>query len=254
MDVPPTTATPSAPSPPAPGRGRRPRRPGALAAAALLLLAVPTAVGGQEPSPGSAGAPERAADRPGTSRLLVEAGAGLFAPLADLAPTGDAGGGVAAEPAPSLSVAASASLGAVYLLGPSLGVGLHGTWSGPEVDLQRIAGGTASDGSARRLGSADWVAASAELVYRPLGASPNSSLDPYVAAGVGLRHLAFSDPGLADSTDPLGTVAGGVRTGLGGRFFWTLEARAFFSSTDPTSRGSRFQNDVLVTVGLGARL
>jgi hypothetical protein len=230
--------------------GRGPRPAAAIAAAALLAAGLAGPAPAQDadalPVPSSGPAEAR-------SRVLVEVGPGLLAPLANLAP-GDTGApGTAPEPAPSLSVAGSASANAVYLFSPKLGIGLHGTWSRPDVDLERVVGGAPSEDT-RRLGDADFLAGTGELVYRPLAAPGGRSIDPFLAAGAGMRHLSFSASSLEDSTDPVVTVAGGARTALGGRFHWLLEVRGFFASTDPTGRGSRVQNDVLVTVGVGAGL
>lgn len=231
----------------------------AVRAAAAVLLAGTALLGSAGLGPASA---QRSSadtgavrDRPAEDgpHVLVEAGASLMAPLVNLSAS-DAGDGAGdPEPAPSLSVAPSVSANAVYLLGPMLGVGLHGTWARPDVDLERVVGGTPEDGD-RRLGHADFLAATGELVYRPLAAPGAPSIDPFLAAGAGLRHLSFSEPSLEGGTDPLGTVAGGVRTDVGGRFFWTLEVRGLFAPADPTGEGSRIQSDVLVTVGVGLGL
>lgn len=227
----------------------RPRPAAAIAAAALLAAGAPGPAAAQDAD--SVSAPSSRAAAP--ARVLVEAGPGLLAPLADLAPGDPGDAGTDPRPAPSLSVAGSVSASAVYLFAPNLGVGLHGTWSRPDVDLERVVGGAPSDGT-RRLGDAHFLAGTGELVYRPLAAPGGPSIDPFLAAGAGVRRLSFSDPSLEDSTDPVATVAAGARTALGGRFHWLLEVRGFFASTDPTGRGSRFQNDVLVTVGIGAGL
>lgn len=230
--------------------GRGPRPAAAIAAAGLLAAGLVGPAPAQDadslPAPSSPVAEA-------SFRVLVEAGPGLLAPLANLAPGDPGGPGAAPEPAPSLSVAASASANVAYLFSPKLGVGLHGTWSRPDVDLERVVGGSPSDDT-RRLGHSDFLAGTGELVYRPLAAPGGRSIDPYLAAGAGVRHLSFSAPSLEDSTDPVVSLAGGARTALGGRFHWLLEVRGFFASTDPTGRGSRVQNDVLVTVGIGAGL
>lgn len=226
----------------------RPRLAAAMAAAAAMAPAALLAAGASAPA-----AAQDADSVSAPARVLVEAGPGLLAPLADLAPGDPGDAGTDPRPAPSLSVAGSVSASAVYLFAPNLGVGLHGTWSRPDVDLERVVGGAPSDGT-RRLGDAHFLAGTGELVYRPLAAPGGPSIDPFLAAGAGVRRLSFSDPSLEDSTDPVATVAAGARTALGGRFHWLLEVRGFFASTDPTGRGSRFQNDVLVTVGIGAGL
>lgn len=239
-------------APPARGGGRSGLRT-VGAAASLLALLAPAAVGQAEGQPVPADAVRQARADTGEAagaRLVVEAGVGLLAPLANLAPTGAGSGDGGPEPAPSLAVAVSANGSAVYFFDPNLGVGVHGVWSDADVDHQRLAGRPGAGD--RRQGSADFVAGSAELVYRPLGRPGGTSLDPYVAAGGGVRHLSFSDPALDDSTDPVGTAAGGVRTEVAGPVFWTTEVRGFFSTVDPTSRGSRIQTDVVVTVGIGA--
>lgn len=243
------TATTSGDRTPRPA-AHRPGPATPVAAVALLagglLAPLPAQDVDSLPAPG----PE-ATDEP--ARLLVEAGPGLLAPLSNLAPGEPGDATTDPEPAPSLSVAASVSANAVYLVSPKIGVGLHATWSRPDVDLERVLG-DAPDDDARRLGDAVFLAGTGELVYRPLAAPGSRSIDPFLAAGAGVRRLSFSDPSLEDGTDPVGTVAGGVRTALGGPFSWLLEVRGFFASTDPIGGGRQVQNDVLVTVGIGAGL
>lgn len=240
-----------------PGATRRAALAGTAAVACLVLLTLPAApAGGQEVPEGTGTHPDPAAGASdgGASGVIVDVGVGLLTPLANLAPTAPPTA-VDREPAPSLSVAVSASANAVYLFTPKLGVGVHGAWSNADVDVERVlGGGDGDDGDSRRRGSADFLAGSAELVYRPLGRPRGTSLDPYLAAGGGVRHLSFSDARLEDETGPMGTVAGGVRTEVIGPLFWTTEVRGFFSTADPTDRGSRIQTDVVVSVGLGAGL
>lgn len=219
----------------------------ALLGAAALLLCLSPPASAQDAAGDTAYA---GADAP----VLLDAGVGLLTPLANLAPSDEGGASTAPRPAPSLSVAVSASVNAVYLLSPRLGVGLHGAWSRPDVDLERVVGGSATPEGSRSLGTADFLAATAEVVFRPLAAPGGAIVDPYLAAGAGLRRFSFSEPSLDDSTDPVGTAAAGARTSLGDRIYWLLEVRGFVSSTDPTARGSRVQHDIVVTVGLGTRL
>lgn len=188
------------------------------------------------------------------ARWILDAGTGLLTPLADLAPSDAGGPETDPVPAPVQSVGISASARLLYLFSPNLGFGVLGSWATTDVDLQRLAGPGGTPAGDRDLGSADVWAGAGEIVFRPLGPPRRTALDPYLSAGGGVRRLSFTDPSLADSTDPLVTVAGGVRTTISGPFFWTLEGRGFFSSADPTDRGSRQLNDVLVTVGLGLRL
>jgi len=246
-------------------RRRRGRSPGEAVVALLLagtLLAGTAPAAAQEPSRDttatmdSAG-PSALLEQPPPeerARWILGAGTGLLTPLADLAPSDPGGPATDPVPAPVQSVGISASARLLYLFSPRLGVGVLGSWATTDVDLQRLAGPGGSPGGDRRLGSADVWAGAGEIVFRPLGSPRRTALDPYLSAGGGVRRLSFTDPSLEDSTDPLVTVAGGVRTTISGPFFWTLEARGFFSSADPTDRGSRQLNDVLVTVGLGLRL
>lgn len=238
-----------------PGREPRHRLPWAGVLGTVLLLSL-------VPSVARAQGVDTAADEiplepegKDFSRLYLEGSVGLLTPLADLAPDKVNDPSAPRDPAPVFSVAISYRGGVTYFFSPMWGVAVSGMWSNPDVDLQqlRVPGETPEEG-AGRLGSADFVTGAGEVVFRPLGAPRGAPLDPYLSLGGGVRHLSFSDPSLEDGTDPMATVAGGIRTSVAGPVFWSLEFRSFFSSADPTPRGARRQSDVVVTVGLGARL
>ncbi|HKK07402.1 MAG TPA: hypothetical protein VKA44_00805 [Gemmatimonadota bacterium] len=105
------------------------------------------------------------------------------------------------------------------------------------------------------LGDARYLAATAELRYRLRPAGPAGVLAPYIALGGGIRRLEFdaiAHMDVQDTTDPVGTAALGVETGLIGPVAMRLELRDYVSSFDASATGeSHIQNDVLITVGLG---
>jgi hypothetical protein len=141
---------------------------------------------------------------------------------------------------------------ATLFLSPKLGLAVRASWAGAEVDRKALPDGGSGD---QRLGDSDYVTATAGVVYRLLE-RPIGALDPYVSAGAGVRHISFSfdDPQVEDATDPMLTLAAGMRAFLLGRIHWTLDVRDAISMFEATDGGSRLQNDLLVTVGFGARL
>jgi hypothetical protein len=105
------------------------------------------------------------------------------------------------------------------------------------------------------LGDARYLAATVELRYRIPLRGPAGVLAPYVALGGGVRHLNF-DPianlDVTDTTDPVGTIAGGAEARLYGPVAMRLELRDYVSRFDATASGvSRVQHDVAITIGLG---
>jgi len=245
------------------------RRPGALRGglallASLALLATfPTAAHPQEEAPPDSiddllepddpfgPAATAPGSRPG---FLFDVGGGFLAPLADLSPSsGDPLQGTL-DPLPQLSSSPAVSGGLTYLFSSRVGVGVRATWAPSDVDDQVPTGGDRSlEGE---LGEANFVAASVEAVLQPLPRPVGGVLTPYVALGGGIRHLSFDfeDPRLDDETDPMGTVAGGIRTELPSRLHWWVELRDYISKFKPAGAGSKFQNDFAITAGFGVGL
>lgn len=214
---------------------------------ALLLLGPPADLDAQEPEVTSA--TETRAARPA---ITLQAAIGLLTPLSDLTPEASTGSAGEIEPTLRLSTGWGVALGVTLSLSSHWGVGAHGTWSNTDVDLNPAG---APEGE-RRLGEADHVTVAAEVAYRLLESPLAEIVDPYVAAGVGLRHVSFSfeDARVDDATDPMVTVAAGVRASLGERYHWTLEVRDHLSVYEAVDADGQLQNDVTITVGIGAGL
>lgn len=224
----------------------------------MLLATVPVDLGAQTAG-GQEGQEEGRATGTGdpgigAAPLTLHLALGLLTPLSDLTPAASGGASDEVNPAPQLSPGVGVAVGATLFFSPKIGLGARVSWSNTDVDVQEVAGG----GSAgeRLLGEADYVTASLEFIYRLLVGPLGGLLDPYVAAGAGVRHVSFSfdDPLLVDGTDPMGTLAAGIRTSLGRRFHWTLEVRDHISVFEAVDAEGRLQNDLMVTVGFGVGL
>ncbi len=105
------------------------------------------------------------------------------------------------------------------------------------------------------LGDARYLAATAEVRYRLLLRGPAGVLAPYIALGAGIKHLNF-DPiaslDVQDTTDPVGTIAGGAEARLYGPVSMRLELRDYVSRfTAAVNGATRTQHDVAITFGLG---
>lgn len=174
--------------------------------------------------------------------------AALLTPLADLVPPSGTTGAL------QLSAGAGARGGGVWWLGPRLGIGLGGVWVPADVDRQASpadGGGTDPGG---RVGEADYLAGTAEVVVALPAVSDRVRIEPFLVAGVGLRHLSL-DAGeeLPDGiTDPVAALGGGFRMLVSEGLLLRLEAR---DQVAPAKLGpeTRIQHDLTVSVGLGVR-
>ncbi|MGD8866981.1 MAG: hypothetical protein PVI01_05115 [Gemmatimonadales bacterium] len=191
-------------------------------------------------------------DWPQRSSLIFDLSIGLLTPLGNLTADQQASDVTEITPGLRLSTGVVLAGSATLFLNPKLGLAIHGSWAGAEVDQKALPDGGSGD---QRLGDADYVTATVNVVYRLLE-RPIGALDPYISAGAGVRHISFSfeDPQIEDATDPMVTLAAGMRAFLLGRIHWTLDVRDAISMFEATDGESRLQNDLLVTVGFGARL
>lgn len=214
----------------------------ALVGAVFLAAAPPGALAGQAGPPAEV-APETM-DRTG-ERLYVTAFAGLLAPLNDL--TGDP-----ASFGTTLTSSAALGLEGVLWLGSRWGVGLQGLYAPAELALKPstdFQGVVPED-----LGGADYLAGAATVLHRFPFAEPDSPIEPYFGAGVGLRRLSvdpIARPEVEDRTSAVGTLTGGAFVRLSRRLAVRLEVRDWVSSFEsPTTAETRLQNDLAITVGL----
>ncbi len=144
-------------------------------------------------------------------------------------------------------------LDAIYWTSRHFGVGATGWYAPAQLQARDLPQGIPEI----TLGDVQYAVGTLQAIYRFVGSGSQSPLEPYLAAGAGVRHLAVSeaDPELATSTDPAGTVAGGVRLqGVVSKMMIRLELRDNFSMYEsPTTGESRLQNDVVLTFGIGVR-
>jgi hypothetical protein len=145
-------------------------------------------------------------------------------------------------------------LDAIFWTSQRFGVGATGWYSPARLQPRDLPQGAPEVD----LGKADYAVGTLQAIYRFVGSGSQSPLEPYLAAGAGVRHLSVSEaanPEVEDSTDPAGTVAGGVRLqGVISKMMIRLEIRDNFSMYEsPTTGESRLQNDVVLTFGVGVR-
>lgn len=214
---------------------RRRRAPVALAAAVLVAAG---AVGGelsaQTTAPGPPLGPE------------IYASATVLAPLSGLST-------VSESFATEVSSALGASAGGVWWLDRWLGVGIHGVW---EPAALRLRPSTFTGVVPDDLGDADYAAALANVVLRLPLSGPASLLEPFVAAGGGIRDLQLdpvASPEAGSATDVAGTVAAGAAVRVWEPLALRFEVRDLISDYDETVGEGGTQHDVLVSVGLSLR-
>lgn len=210
----------------------RPRAwPALLCLTATVLLGVPRSAPAQ-------------AVRPDGAEVTVAGG--FLAPLALLS-TSD----ISFSTEVSSSAAVSGTV--AWWLG-DFGVAARGVWAPAQLGLRPTGiGGAVPDD----LGGAEYVAGTVDLVYRLQLTGPAWIVEPFLAVGGGLRRLeldALAEPEVRSATDPVGTVAAGVRVDVWRPVAIRFEVRDHVSRFDATETGaSKLQNDILVTVGLSVR-
>lgn len=224
-----------------PPTGRTPRRVFRLAAcAALLVVALrPGGLGAQEVgASGAGGSGEDAGAFAGDGSAFV----GLLAPLSRLTRGEDFETEVSV--APALGVEAGGYRGRV-------GVSVQAFYAPARLSLfpGDFAGALPED-----LGAADYFVASAAVRYRFPSVGTASAVRPYLALGGGVRRLEvqpIASPEVRDATDPLLLAGAGAHVRLRGGIDVRFEFRDHASTyRDPETSGTRFQNDLTVSVGL----
>lgn len=141
---------------------------------------------------------------------------------------------------------------ATYWASRSVGIGVMGLYS--PATLEGVGGGRGQGPGT--LGEMEYMAATVNLTFRLRSSGSAGALEPYVTMGAGLRKLKFYGDQLPElsSTDPLATVAAGVRVHLTSSLWFRGELRDMASyyisgATDV----SKLQNDVGITIGFGVR-
>lgn len=181
-----------------------------------------------------------------SSGLEVAVSGGVLAPLSLLS---------SSDVSFSTEVSTSAAVGGgvAWWLG-ALGVEARGVWAPARLGLRPTGiGGAVPDD----LGDAEYLAGTIDLVYRLRLAGPAGMVEPFLAAGGGVRRLELDPiarPEVRSATDPVGSLAVGARVDLWRPVAIRLEVRDHVSRFDATETGaSKLQNDVLVAVGLSVR-
>lgn len=224
-------------------------RIGRAALALAAALALPATAAAAAPPAAPAPAPgDTVAAGHGRSGPELDLSVALLTPLTDLvAPAGTEG-------ALQLSAGAGLRAGGIWWLAPRLGLGLGGVWAPADLDRQASVGGDGDAAPGGKVGEADYLAGTVELVLALPAVSERVGVEPFLVAGLGLRRLGL-DAGEelpASVTDPLAALGGGFRMLLSERLLLRLEAR---DQIAPAELGpeSRVQHDLTVSVGLGVR-
>jgi len=228
--------------------GRRGKRTGQPHACAVLLATLLAAIAlGPTPLRGQATGEEEEAAREGGFELTGQVG--LITPVSNLTEDVNAFD-------TSLKVGLAYSLDGTYWTSRKFGLGFAGLYSPAE--LQTVASGF-QGAVPNDLGNADYFAGIVNAVYRFRGTGSGAGAEPYIAAGGGVRRLsvdAIASPQVESSTDPVGTLAGGIRVeDIGFGLLMKVEIRDFISSFEsPATGSSKLQHDFAITFGLGTRI
>jgi hypothetical protein len=190
------------------------------------------------------------ADEAVADQTSLEIGAfvGWMSPLSNLTENPDAEFATVVNP----YVAFGAE--AVYWVSRSFGVGAFGLFAPSQLQATQVVDPTAPVD----LGDATYITAVANIVYQVPVSGTASPVRPYFALGAGIRHLDLDETQVteaASSTDPVATLAAGVRIPFSaGIALWTelRDIASYFES--PITGDSKLQNDIAITVGLGARI
>jgi hypothetical protein len=143
---------------------------------------------------------------------------------------------------------------AVYWLSPRFGIGAFGLFAPSELRATQLVDPmTPAD-----LGDANYITAVANVVYQVPVSGTATLVRPYFALGAGIRHLDLDETQATEatsSTDPVGTLAAGVRIPFSaGISLWTelRDIASYYES--PITGDSRLQNDIAITIGVGTRI
>lgn len=143
---------------------------------------------------------------------------------------------------------------AVYWLTSTFGIGAFGLFAPSQLRATQLQDPTASVD----LGNANYITAVVNAVYQIPVSGTATPVRPYFALGAGIRRLDLDETQATEagsSTDPVATLAAGVRIPFSaGIALWT-ELRDFASYYEsPITGDSKLQNDIAITVGVGTRI
>ncbi len=229
-------------------RAARALRAAAVAACALHL-ALPAAGEAQQP-PASDAPPSAAgfAAAPTASVLDLALFGGFLTPLSDL---------TSSDQSFATAITAAPLVGASATWWPAARWGIAAEVAYAPADLH-VRPTDFPGAVPTELGAARWTAGSVNVVHRLLPSGAAALVEPYAAVGAGLRHLSvdeIAEPEVSDATDPVGSVAAGLGLRFAPRLVIRAELRNRISAYEaPRTGESRLQNDITVTLGIGARV
>jgi hypothetical protein len=173
---------------------------------------------------------------------------GLMTPIASLMSDPESFGA-------TINVNIAYGIDGTYWTSRKFGVGVVGWYSSAKLQVldTDFQGAVPDD-----LGRARYAVGMVEGIYRFRGEGSRRSLEPYLAFGAGVRHLnvdEIANPQVVTSTDPAGTIAGGIRLdGILSRMMIRLEVRNNMSLyKSPATDQSKLQNDMILSFGIGTR-
>lgn len=140
-----------------------------------------------------------------------------------------------------------------YWISTRFGLDLTGVYSPSQLKAR----GTQFQGAIPPdLGDATLFIGTVSAVYRFPASGSGTALEPYFAGGFGLKRLNVDEiaaPAVESTTDPTATLAAGIRTRIIESVVLRVEVRDFASYFESPGTGeSKLQNDVVMTVGIGA--
>lgn len=191
------------------------------------------------------------------SALDLSGAIGVLAPLSSLTSFNIEGADTSVVARTDLSTTVAFLAELDYYFPNGLGIGVSATYAKPDVTAQ-VVDTTAVPPAFVTLGDANYWAISGNLMYRPHLTGPRAIVVPYGAIGAGVRSLSFSQSGtlaLSNSTDFMGTAALGAIVDLATWLGLRGELRYNLSSYKSALTGnSKLQNDIVLSVGLTAKL
>ncbi|MXW56573.1 MAG: hypothetical protein F4X22_11520 [Gemmatimonadales bacterium] len=141
---------------------------------------------------------------------------------------------------------------ATYWASRSVGIGVMGLYS--PATLEGVGGGPGR--GVGTLGEMEYLAGTVNLTFRLRSSGSAGALEPYFTVGGGLRQLKFygAEVPKLSATDPMATVAVGVRVHLASSLWFRGELRDMASYyISAQTEASKLQNDVGITIGFGVR-
>ena len=135
-----------------------------------------------------------------------------------------------------------------------LGIGIMGAYAPADMSAfeTQVNSPTPND-----MGSVNYMAGLLNLTFRMRSLGSAGALEPYFTLGGGVRRILVDgtfNPEVVSSTNPAATAALGVRVQAISGLWLRGELRDIASLYEsPTTGGTNFQNDIVITIGFGVR-